>query len=140
MSSTLLNFKDKYYEYGDEGLETIGLAIGGYESAFLADLVASYLSEVNNNQFKEVLWRGIYRDGGLLVFKGKKSLSEIQVWRDKFQEKFDEIAGNDYLQFTSETWNPGGHPSRSETETTSMVTNKVFPFLDLELFWDDSGR
>ena len=21
-----------------------------------------------------------------------------------------------------------------------MVTDKVFPFLDLELFWDDSGR
>ena len=68
----LLNFQDKYYEYGDEGLETKGLAIGGYESAFLADLVASYLLEVTNNQFKEVLWIGIYRDDGLLVFKGKK--------------------------------------------------------------------
>ena len=27
-----------------------------------------------------------------------------------------------------------------ETETTSMVTNRVFHFLDLGLFWDDSGR
>ena len=43
MGSTLLNFQDKYYQYGDEGLETKWLAIGGYESAFLADLVASYL-------------------------------------------------------------------------------------------------
>ena len=74
------------------------------------------------------------------MFKGKKSLSEIQIWRDKFQEKVDEIAGNDYLQFTCETWNPGGRPSRSETKSTSMVTNKVFPFLDLEFFWDGSGR
>ena len=41
MSSTLLNFQDKYYEYGDDGLETKGLSTGGYESAFLADLVAS---------------------------------------------------------------------------------------------------
>ena len=41
MSSTLLNFQDKYYEYGDEGLETKGLEIGGYESALLADFVAS---------------------------------------------------------------------------------------------------
>ena len=31
MSSTLINFQEKYYEYGDEGLETKGLAIGGYE-------------------------------------------------------------------------------------------------------------
>ena len=72
MSSTLLNFQDKYYEYGDGGLETKGLAIGGYESAFLADFVASYLLEGTKNKFKEVLWRGIYRDDGLLVFKSKK--------------------------------------------------------------------
>ena len=75
VSSTLLIFEDKYYEYGEKGIETKGLAIGGYESAFLADLVASYLFEKCSNQFKEVLWKGIYRDNGLLVFKGKKSLS-----------------------------------------------------------------
>ena len=55
-----------------------GLLIGGYESAFLVDLVASYLFEKCINKFKEFLWKGIYRDGGLLVFKGKKSLSEIK--------------------------------------------------------------
>ena len=32
MSSTLLNFQETYHEYGEEGLETKGLAIGGYES------------------------------------------------------------------------------------------------------------
>ena len=74
MSSTILTFEDKYYEYGEKGIETKGLVILGYESAFLVDLVASYLLEKCNNQFKEVLWRGIYRDYGLLVFKGKKSL------------------------------------------------------------------
>ena len=31
MSSTLLTFEDKYYEYGEKGIETKGLAIGGYE-------------------------------------------------------------------------------------------------------------
>ena len=41
ISSTLLTFEDKYYEYGEKGIETKGLAIGGYEPAFLADLVAS---------------------------------------------------------------------------------------------------
>ena len=59
MSSTLLNFQEKYYEYGEDGLETKGLAIGGYESAFLADLVASYILELTNNQLKEVMWRVI---------------------------------------------------------------------------------
>ena len=55
MSSTLLKFEEKYYEYGEKGIKTKGLAIGGYESAFLADLVASYLFKKCNNQFKEVL-------------------------------------------------------------------------------------
>ena len=80
--------------------------------------MASYLLEVTNNQFKAVLWRGNYRDDGLLVFKGRRSKSEIQIWRDKFQEKIDKIAGNDYLQFTCESWNPGGRLSRNENETT----------------------
>ena len=96
MSSTLLNFQEKYYEYGEEGLETKGSEIGGYESAFLADLVASYLFEVTNNQFREFLWRVIYRDYGLLVFKGRISIPDIRIWRDKLQEKIDKIAGNDY--------------------------------------------
>ena len=55
MSSTLLNFQDKYYDYREEGLEIKGLETRGYESALLANLVASYLFEVTNNQFKEVL-------------------------------------------------------------------------------------
>ena len=38
-------------------------------------------------------------------------MSAIQIWRDKFQEKFDEISGNKYLYFTSETWNPSGSNS-----------------------------
>ena len=58
-SSALLKFQEKYYEYGEDGLETKGLAIGGYESAFLADLVASYILELTNNQLKEVMWRVI---------------------------------------------------------------------------------
>ena len=52
MSSALLNFQEKYYEYGEDGLEKKGLAVGGYELEFLADLVVSYLLEVTGNQFK----------------------------------------------------------------------------------------
>ena len=55
MSSTLLTLGNKYYEYYEKGIETKCLAIGGYESAFLADVVASYLFEKCNNQYKEVL-------------------------------------------------------------------------------------
>ena len=56
-------------------METKGLAIGGYELAFLADLLAFYLFKVTKNQFKEVMWRLIYRYNILLLFKGKRSIS-----------------------------------------------------------------
>ena len=47
--STLLKYQDKFYKCGEECSETKDLAIRGYESAFLADLVASYLLEVTDN-------------------------------------------------------------------------------------------
>ena len=40
MSSTLISFDGEYYEYHSGEKEEQGLEIGGYESAFLADLVA----------------------------------------------------------------------------------------------------
>ena len=41
MSSTLICFNGEYYEYHRGEKSEQGLAIGGYDSAFLADLVAS---------------------------------------------------------------------------------------------------
>ena len=49
MGNTLLNFAGKYYEYGgSSNINERGLTIGGYESAWLADLVASYLLALSN--------------------------------------------------------------------------------------------
>ena len=45
MISTLISFDRDYYEHHGGEREEQGLAIGEYESAFLADLVASYLFE-----------------------------------------------------------------------------------------------
>ena len=71
---TLLKFQEKYYEYGEDGLEIKALEIGDCESEFLADLVASYLLEATKDKFKEFLWKVMYRDDGLLVFKGRRSV------------------------------------------------------------------
>ena len=43
MSSTLICFDGEYYEYHGGEKEEQGLAVGGYESALLSDLVVSYL-------------------------------------------------------------------------------------------------
>eukprot|EP00957_Ditylum_brightwellii_P155430 11831044-Ditylum_brightwellii.AAC.1 len=52
MKNTLVSYCDKYFSYKgatkgkDLTVEDVALAIGGYKSAFLADLVASYLFEM----------------------------------------------------------------------------------------------
>jgi hypothetical protein len=50
MGNTLLTFVDKYYEYdGERNIRDKGLTIGGYESAWLADLVAAFILENTTN-------------------------------------------------------------------------------------------
>ena len=91
MSSKLLNFQDKYYKYGEGGLETKGLVLRGYESDFLEYLVDPYPFELTKNTFKEVLWRVIYRDNGFLLFKGESSILDVRIWRDKYQDKVEKL-------------------------------------------------
>ena len=54
MSKTLITFVDKFYEHGgDTDDDDHGLTIGGYESAWLADLVASYILENCRSLFRD---------------------------------------------------------------------------------------
>ena len=70
MKNTLITFVDKYFEYGgDIDGEKRGLTIGGYESAWLADLVASYILKQSEKFFSEFIYYGIYRDDGSLFSK-----------------------------------------------------------------------
>eukprot|EP00957_Ditylum_brightwellii_P102283 7797420-Ditylum_brightwellii.AAC.1 len=68
MKSTLIQFKGCYFIYqgaakGKEiSEEDVALAIGAYESAFLADIVASYVFEEMEECFVKCIYRGIYRD------------------------------------------------------------------------------
>ena len=57
MGSTFLCFKDQYYEYNGGALvDEKGLAIGGYESAFLADLVVLIQSKVHEIEINNYEW------------------------------------------------------------------------------------
>eukprot|EP00957_Ditylum_brightwellii_P160702 12234819-Ditylum_brightwellii.AAC.1 len=99
MKSMLIQFKGCYFVYqgGAKGKEIsnkdIALAIGAYESAFLADIVASYVFEEMEECFKRCIFRGIYRDDGLVVFVGKQNKHEIQVWLRKYQSLVNKLAG-----------------------------------------------
>eukprot|EP00957_Ditylum_brightwellii_P088761 6759449-Ditylum_brightwellii.AAC.1 len=78
MKSTLIQFRGRYFVYKgaakDEDLldKDVTLAIGAYESALLADIVASYVFEEREECFGKCVFRGIYRDNGLVVFVGQQ--------------------------------------------------------------------
>ena len=87
MGHTFLTFGDKYYEYtaGERNMADRGLTIGGYESAWLADLAMSFLLEKASHLLDELLFSGVYRDDGILVFDGSWKKKEVTNWLSRFQ-------------------------------------------------------
>ena len=139
MKNTFLTFQDQYYVYdGDRSLDEKGLTIGGYESAWLADLVAAYILENVEDNFSETLFYGMYRDDGLVVFNSKQTKTQIQTWLNEFQLAVDELCGNAFLQFKAVMWQSGGRASRA-TANFSVDTNPSFPYLDMEMYWSGRG-
>jgi len=100
MQSCLITFDSKYFEYRGDGDSTDkGLAIGGYESAFLADLVASFLLEKTNHHFENTKFHGIYRDDGLVIFNDNKRFYELANWLENFQTDINALTGGTFLPF-----------------------------------------
>ena len=144
MTNTIIAFKDEYFLYdGNLKPEERCLTIGGYESAWLADLVVSFLLEATyDTMFDPMHYFGIYRDDGLAVFKGKQSTNEIQEWIEAFQQDINDIAGNDFLKFTATIWDPLNehNPDSITNKSVSIEKTQAFPFLDMEMFWHDNGK
>ena len=133
MSSTLISFDGEYYEYHGREREEQGLAIGGYDSLLLADMVASYLLEKAKLNFRRTIYHGIYRDDGLVVFKSKNNASEIKHCLEEFQQTVNTAAENRHLQFTAEIWpNEVNSPTPEKEDWFQIVTNDEFPFLDMK--------
>jgi hypothetical protein len=87
MGNTLITFEHSKYD-GDRDVNDKGLTVGGYESAWLADLVAACALENTAHFFEEAACDGIYRDDVLVVFKGNcgpnyKSLNGWRVSKQK---------------------------------------------------------
>ena len=114
--------------------EEQGLAIGGYESAFLADLVDSYLFEKTTPIFRPTIYHGIYQDDSLVVFKGKKKASEIKYWLEEFHQTLNTASVNQHLKFTEEIRTDGANPlTPKKKDPVKIVTNDEFPFLDMKM-------
>ena len=140
MGSTFLTFVDKYYEYdGMVDVRDRGLTIGGYESAWLADLVISYIFENTEDLFTDSVFHGCYRDDELAIFKGTKMKKDMISWLNTFQNRVNELLDSDNLQFTLTVWGADKEDSSESTKVT-VDTNSFFPFLDMELFWNNNGE
>jgi len=108
MLSTLLSFRDKYYQYhgGDENGER-GLSIGGIESAFLADLVAIYLLKETIDLYgDEHPFKVVYCDNDIYVTKEKWDVENLRTWLHSFQQQVEIIGGSRHVQFTGVIWDP----------------------------------
>ena len=66
-----------------------GLPIGGFKSVWLADLVAAYLLNQTIESLLELIYHGIYRNDGFIVFQGIKTKREINEWLERFQNEVD---------------------------------------------------
>jgi hypothetical protein len=141
MSNSLLSIEGKYYLYdGDKSVEERGLTIGGYESAWLADLaIAFILDNVDQSLFEQTDYFGIYRDDGIAIYNNIKSQTDIQKWLQAFQNEVNRIAGNEFLQFTAEVWKPNGEKIPKLDNKVQTNTDTFFPFLDMQLTWNEAN-
>ena len=125
---------DKYYEYGgDMDGKKRGLTIGGYESAWLAHLVAAYILKTTENLFSDFIYHGIYRDDGFIIMKGIKTKREMNNWLISFQNEVNKIAESNCLIFTAEVWDIEDDDTIVNDKLT-IVKDKYFPYLDMEMY------
>jgi hypothetical protein len=132
---------------GDKEVEDRGLTIGGYESAWLADLAMAFLltltlilETIDQKVLDETKYFGIYCDDGIAVFPGTWTQTGVEDWLSAFQTTINDKAGNNKLSFTAEVWTPGGdNTTKPRGSKVGTHTTDHFPFLDMELSWSDEG-
>ena len=89
--------------------------------------------EKSKANFHPTTYHGIYRDEGLVVFKGNKSAREIKYWLEEFQKKVNKAAVNKHLQFTMEIWmTKENSQTPAKKERVQIMTNDKLPFLDMK--------
>jgi hypothetical protein len=82
MGNSIVSYREKYYEYGvDPDPDRRGLTIGRFESAFLADLEATYIFKKLHHLLEQhVRFIGTYHDNKIIVFRGNKLNEWLQNW------------------------------------------------------------
>ena len=119
-----------------------GLTIGGYDAAWLADIVAGYILELARDHFANTKFVGMYWDDGKVIFNGVYSVRELQNWLlHDFQTTVNEITGDRSIQFTMDVWKAGSETYVANEEKTLKINgdSAKFPYLDMQMAWNKPG-
>ena len=125
MDGSIMQFGGEYYRYvGAQRSGEASLSIGGFESAFYADLVMSFIFQKAQlaGLFEDFAVIGIYRDDGFAISRDRVSDEWLDSWLQRFQGYVSSFAPS--IEFTLEKWS-------RKTDSLS--------FLDLEFSWDLNG-
>ena len=117
-----------------------GLTIGGYDAAWLADIVAGYILELARDHFANTKFVGMYWDDGKVIFNGVYSVRELQNWLlHDFQTTVNEITGDRSIQFMMDVWKAGSETYVANEEKTLKINgdSAKFPYLDMQMAWND---
>jgi hypothetical protein len=124
IGNTLITFEEKfeYFEYdGDRDVNNKGDVL---------ENTAHLLEDAT-------IYDGIYRDDGLVVFRGNWSKSKITKWLEKSQKEVNKVNRYDGLQFTISIWGAEKEDGTTHEKVTVEQTDYlVLPFLDMKLYWD----
>jgi hypothetical protein len=128
MGNTVVSFREKYYKYVvDPNSDRRGLTIGGFKSAFLANLEATYIFKKLHHLLEQHdRFIGTYCDNKIIMFRGNKLNKWLQNWLAIFQKEVNQLLGTVDIQFTMEIWHPGSDLGPLLNSSVSVVVIGTF--------------
>ena len=143
MRNTFISFHDKYFDYG-ESLDTSEhkITIGGYESAQIVDILATFILLQSKDLFKSTQFHGIYKDDDIAIFNRKIMTEEIDTQLSKIQKRVTQISGTSKIVFTAELWKPNADDQKTNKVdgVLSVVQTTAFQYLDIYFYWNCYGE
>ena len=108
--------------------------MGGFESAWFADLGRSHLLEKIPAVASRTKFLEFCRDDGIGIFDGKVSKECAHSWVHGLQQKVDRITGaapgTHDVEFTAVLW---GGDSTFKSDLVEIHDHCTFPFLDMQM-------
>ena len=78
----------------------------------------------------------MYRDDGIIAFRGKWMKKRCNQWLQTFQHKVNKLCGSQYLVFEMVVWGADKEDG-SATPKVKVHAADSFPYLDIKLYYRD---